>query len=106
MEGQVDEAKLAKSSVESDWRRRYETEKAQLKLSASHDRMELMNKLQEDNRDQLKSLREELNAQHEKVCFYVLEDIISTAECLSSLVCGFALYFTNASSVMLVHNFL
>lgn len=66
-ESRLDEERLSRSNVESDWRRKYETEKAQLKLSASHDRMELMNKLQTDHREQLRTLRQELSSQQDKV---------------------------------------
>lgn len=67
METALDEERLYRSNSDSDWRRKYETEKAQLKLSASHDRMEMMNKLQEEHKDQLKNLRQELNSQTDRV---------------------------------------
>ena len=68
METALDAERLNRSNSDSDWRKKYETEKAQLKLAASHDRMEMMNKLQEEHRDQLKNLRQELNNQTERVC--------------------------------------
>ena len=68
METALDAERLNRSNSDSDWRKKYETEKAQLKLAASHDRMEMMNKLQEEHRDQLKNLRHELNNQTERVC--------------------------------------
>jgi len=67
LEEKLDEAQVDLSSVESEWRRKHETEKAQLKLAASHDRMELMSKLQEDHRKQMNDLRMELNNHTEKV---------------------------------------
>ncbi|XP_067933774.1 ninein-like protein [Watersipora subatra] len=66
LEEQVNEEKLIRSNLESDWRKKNETEKAQLKLSASRERMELMKRLQEENRDQMVTVRRELLEQHNK----------------------------------------
>lgn len=55
--------------MESDWRRRYETEKAQLKLAASQEKMELVERLQEEHREQLRAMRENLIRQYENVSY-------------------------------------
>jgi len=58
---------LAKTGTESEWRKKYEAETAQLKLAASADRIELVKKLQGEHKEQIYSVRQELNLQCHQV---------------------------------------